>query len=53
VSQLFEELRLLGDPFAIDALYYVARDEPQLGESLLQELRLVGDAELKASPGAR
>ena len=34
---LFEELKALGDPFAIDALYYVDRDEPQLEAYLLGE----------------
>jgi hypothetical protein len=37
VEQLFEALRDLGDPFAIDALYYVDRDEPQLKKLLLSE----------------
>jgi len=43
LRQLFEELKVLGDPFAIDALYYVDRDEPQLRLYLLEELELAGD----------
>jgi len=35
VEQVFEALKELGDPFAIDALYYVDRDEPGLKGSLL------------------
>jgi len=35
VDQIFEALLQLGDPFAIDALYYVDRDEPALRESLM------------------
>lgn len=35
VEQIFEALVELGDPFAIDALYYVDRDEPVLKESLM------------------
>ena len=37
VGQVFEALMELGDPFAIDALYYVDRDEPVLRESLMRD----------------
>jgi hypothetical protein len=40
LRQLYEELRALGDPFAIDALYYVDRDEPRLQAYLLEGLEL-------------
>lgn len=36
VDEVFEALKELGDPFAIDALYYVDRAEPGLRESLFQ-----------------
>lgn len=35
IDQVFEALKALGDPFAIDALYYVDRDEPALKDWLL------------------
>ena len=35
VELVFEALKELGDPFAIDAFYYVDRDEPGLRGSLL------------------
>ncbi len=38
VQRAVEALKELGDPFAIDALYYVDRDEPQLKEFLLSGL---------------
>ena len=40
LRRLYEELRALGDPFAIDALYYVDRDEPGLQGYLLEGLEL-------------
>jgi hypothetical protein len=36
ISQIYENLKRLGDPFAIDALYYVDRDEPSLRGEVLQ-----------------
>ena len=36
VEEIFKELKGLGDPFAIDALYYVDRDEPGLKTCLLR-----------------
>jgi hypothetical protein len=40
LRQLYEELSALGDPFAIDALYYVDRDAPELQGYLLEGLEL-------------
>jgi len=36
VDQLFEELKSLGDPFAIDAMYYIDRDAPELKKYILE-----------------
>jgi len=35
VDKVFEALKSLGDPFAIDAFYYIDRDEPKLKKCLL------------------
>lgn len=36
VSTIFECLKKLGDPFAIDALYYIDREEPLLKKQIFQ-----------------
>ncbi len=50
IDQIYEELKKLGDPFAIDALYYVDRDEPKLKNCLLSistiETNSVGKAKI-------
>jgi hypothetical protein len=35
VEQIFEALKVMGDPFAIDALYYIDRNEPALKKRLM------------------
>jgi hypothetical protein len=48
VENIFEALKELGDPFAIDALYYVDRDERELREFLgLNEVAGLGSRDSK------
>lgn len=42
IEHVFEALKDLGDPFAIDALYYVDRDDPELRKFLTEDVRVPG-----------